>query len=918
MDEKSVIGIALISLFFKFVLMNKSFIVDLQSSGTWSKDEELKFNGNIPTLTEFTSCHWERDTYFAIKNTNIWSYCFHGINDKNDMKCVQLYYQGDRRVANRDVIFGGYFYGWTDKAIDIKIPVRSFQHRTWNHFCWAYSSIARQSSLFYNGNLVATASLSNYSVHPIISGTDNVDKHLFVIGQEPDSLDGDYSEDQAVFGSISEFNLWDYVVDPSLIVDAANCKTKLKGNVISWEEGQFDIKLSTKTSIQTITELCKHERYFVVFTESHSKASAKDICTSHGGRLVLPGSKTENQNIFESLKDHDSKCLPSNRANSNIGKLIWLGLQSSSRGWEDDNGDSLGPENYTNWGLNVKQLDNPGWNGGCAFMTTDGSWAYAGDECFDITLCFVCSIPRSTVLTLKGTCNLGSVFHWNFYPTVNSTHQISSFEGYKRGQKMTNINGVWSLEVQGAKINLEKKAISPIGRNLWNWYETSCKNSALEMRNLTLSKCTIGEQFTCNSGHCVDMAHRCDNKVDCTDRSDEKECARVDIPEEYEKDDPPTYPFEGEEVIWMDVKLDIEKINHIDTKNMIIQVTYCMLIWWWEPRITFKNLSPNDRNLIDKIDYNKMWLPLDHLDHKNAVIGKIRQDFGKTIEIIIKTNRNRTISHPEPVDVTKSLEEYRYIPEKNLIRMRQRFRVDVECIFYLQKYPFDEQLCDIIFKIRSLGDKKMAFLMRNNSIRYSGTALASHLQVVNATSNISSTCSTIPHVQNPCEPWEDYLMVTQDAIKFTLHLRRAPLHHIKSIFIPCMGLWLIAYLTSLLRVNDFTNRNRISVTVLLALVTLFGATANTDDYPQTTYLKYIDVWFLFYLSSLLLIIIHHIAMEMMWHDPDKINHNMVGDVVNGEARKEKHDKQRYLKRLSTIFFPVTIIIFNAGYFAMTK
>ena len=111
MDEKALIRIAHISLFFPFVFMNKSFILDFQSSGVWSKDEFAKFNGKIPTLKEFTSCHWERDTYFAISSTNIWSYCYHEINGENNMKCVQLYYQGNRRVANRDVIFGGYFVG---------------------------------------------------------------------------------------------------------------------------------------------------------------------------------------------------------------------------------------------------------------------------------------------------------------------------------------------------------------------------------------------------------------------------------------------------------------------------------------------------------------------------------------------------------------------------------------------------------------------------------------------------------------------------------------------------------------------------------------------------------------------------------------------------------------------------------------
>ena len=174
-----------------------------------------------------------------------------------------------------------------------------------------------------------------------------------------------------------------------------------------------------------------------------------------------------------------------------------------------------------------------------------GSWAYGGDECFDIAICFVCSIPRSTVLTLKGTCNLGSVLQWNFYPVVNSTNQISSFDGYRGGQQIVKTNGVWLLEVQEAKISLGKNAISPIGRNKWNWFESSCQGQTSTTRNLTLSICRVGDEFTCDSGHCIGLMKRCDNKVDCRDGSDEKECARVHIPEEYNKDDPPTDIING-------------------------------------------------------------------------------------------------------------------------------------------------------------------------------------------------------------------------------------------------------------------------------------------------------------------------------------------------------------------------------------
>ena len=196
--------------------------------------------------------------------------------------------------------------------------------------------------------------------------------------------------------------------------------------------------------------------------------------------------------------------------------------------------------------------------------------------------------------------------------------------------------------------------------------------------------------------------------------------------------------------------------------------------------------------------------------------------------------------------------------------------------------------------------------------------MCSKYRLFNATSNISSDCSYIENSSNPCKSLKDRILTTKDGFLFVLHLKRDSDHQQKTIFIPCILLWIVAYCSVHLGVDDFTNRNRISVTVLLALVTLFGATANTDDYPKTTYLKYIDVWFLFYLTSLFLIISHHIAIERLWND-DRKNYPSTNDVrndIDGEERiKDRNTKKKkWFNKIGIICFPVKVIIFNIVYF----
>ena len=128
----------------------------------------------------------------------------------------------------------------------------------------------------------------------------------------------------------------------------------------------------------------------------------------------------------------------------------------------------------------------------------------------------------------------------------------------------------------------------------------------------------------------------------CKDRSDEEKCTYIQIPEGYEKIDPPMVnigPEIGiahEEALNIMPKLRIENINNIDTKNMVITVTLSIDIHWREPRLTFKNLDQNGGNFVDEANSKKIWLPLDNLIHVNAVVGKFHKGSFPMVEIILK------------------------------------------------------------------------------------------------------------------------------------------------------------------------------------------------------------------------------------------------------------------------------------------
>merc|ERR1739838_316029 len=99
---------------------------------------------------------------------------------------------------------------------------------------------------------------------------------------------------------------------------------------------------------------------------------------------------------------------------------------------------------------------------------------------------------------------------------------------------------------------------------MWEVSNYTCNQGQTVEMELLLSTC-YEDQFTCNDGTCIPLEYRCDNKQDCLDVSDEKQCKIIAIDEEkYLKDKTPPPLQEGKN---LDVMLSINIYNILDIQE---------------------------------------------------------------------------------------------------------------------------------------------------------------------------------------------------------------------------------------------------------------------------------------------------------------------------------------------------------------
>ena len=223
----------------------------------------------------------------------------------------------------------------------------------------------------------------------------------------------------------------------------------------------------------------------------------------------------------------------------------------------------------------------------------------------------VCKYQEVPILILRGLCSKSVLdTHYTLYQK-----DLLGFRGLEKTKVFYDENmSIWTVEVinkpSRAKIVVSSGYSLLLGAHTWQISNdsTDCNAGEPYSRVLKLTGCAVG-QFTCKDGQCVNMTERCDQLVDCRDKSDEVGCSIIQLEENYDKNVPPV--INASTTAKVNVSLLLLSVNDISEVDLTIELKFSIILEWYETdRVSYNNLKPIVRlNALSSEEMSQIWTP---------------------------------------------------------------------------------------------------------------------------------------------------------------------------------------------------------------------------------------------------------------------------------------------------------------------
>ncbi|KAF2364671.1 Neurotransmitter-gated ion-channel transmembrane domain [Trinorchestia longiramus] len=127
---------------------------------------------------------------------------------------------------------------------------------------------------------------------------------------------------------------------------------------------------------------------------------------------------------------------------------------------------------------------------------------------------------------------------------------------------------------------------------------------------------------------------------------------------------------------------------------------------------------------------------------------------------------------------------------------------------------------------------------------------------------------------------------TEGEVRFEVTLGRRSGYAILTIYIPSLILLIISYVTLFFRAKIFEVRVMAALTSLLVVATLF--TQASSSLPKTSYFKMVDIWLLFCIGVIFLIIICHALIDAILSQ-SQVEDFDTADITRNFLKKNVHN-----------------------------
>ena len=179
----------------------------------------------------------------------------------------------------------------------------------------------------------------------------------------------------------------------------------------------------------------------------------------------------------------------------------------------------------------------------------------------------------------------------------------------------------------------------------------------------------------------------------CRDKSDEQECQILLLEDGYNKRIPPisSENITGNEITKakVDVSINLLKVVSIEEERHSIELQFEITLKWKESRATYQNLKrKRSLNALNEEDVERLWLPLvvyTNTDQQETTRLGMDWEWSTSVSVLREGNFTRS-------DLTVLDEIEIFKGEENSLVMEQAYTHEFQCVYQLDKYPFDTQV----------------------------------------------------------------------------------------------------------------------------------------------------------------------------------------------------------------------------------